>query len=236
MPHPSFGSRPRRRRAGPSRIALALGLALVTADTLPAEWARGSATDPETGDEVEAVIGDNERGFRLVLVRDPAGGVRAIFRLPSSDRDFLAETQAPRIALDGGAARQVPLAAAGLTWAAFPVWNGAGEALTGTLRELMQAESLALTYYLNGGGYKETVFPLAGAREVIAEAFGLRAEVSVEESQRAAALEAALLTAAEQCGAEKGKKRDRCLEALRGCAGKAGTAEELGECHSAAPR
>lgn len=236
MPHPALGSRPRRSPARPARIALAIGLALWNAGTLSAEWTRGSATDPESGDPIEAVIGDNEQGFSLVLVRDPAGGVRAIFRLASGDRDFLTETQAPRIALDGGAARQVPLAAAGLTWAAFPVWNGAGEALTGTLRELMQAEALAVTYYLNGGGYKETVFPLAGAREVIADAFGLRADVSVEEMQRAASLEAALLAAAERCATEKGKKRDRCLEALRGCAGKVGTAEELGECHSATPR
>jgi hypothetical protein len=216
-----------RHRQAPGAFALAL---LLAAPAAYAEWTRGPAVDPDSGDAVEGAIGRNERGFSLLLLREAAGGVRAVFRLPAGDRDFLAEAQAPRISLDGGSPRQVPLVAAGLTWAAFPVWNGTGEALTGTLRELMQGETLEVTYYLNGGGYKQTSFSLHGAREIIAETFGLRADVSAEESRLAAELEAAVLSEAERCAAEKGKKRERCLEALRACVPKSQTADELRGC------
>jgi hypothetical protein len=210
-------------------IALSLALLCFVSDA-QADWRRGEAIDPDTGDALDAVIGLNERGHSLMLARDPNGGVRAIFKLPVGDGDFLDQAQPPRISIDGGPQRQVPLAGTGLTWAAFPVWNGSGEALTGLLRELMQGESLELTYFLHGGGYKETSFSLDGARNTIAEAFGLRAEVSEEEIREAVALEQALLVEAERCGAEKGKKRDRCLDALRACVAEAENANELGDC------
>ena len=208
-----------------------LALALLGAAPLSsAEWGRGEASDPETGDRISGVVGENDRGYSLLLARDEAGGVRATFRLPAGDRDFLAESQPPRIAIDGGPTRQVPLAGAGLTWVAFPVWNGSGEALTGLLRELMQGRAVTVTYFLRDGAYKETAFSREGAAAAIAEEFGLRAEVGAEEVRQAAELEEALLREAERCGAEKGKRRDRCLDALRACAAKAKTAVELVAC------
>jgi hypothetical protein len=217
--------------ATPWRRSIALALALLCfVSEARAEWRRGEAVDPDTGDALDAVIGLNERGHSLMLTRDPNGGVRAIFKLPVGDGDFLDQAQPPRVSIDGGPQRQVPPAGAGLTWAAFPVWNGSGEALTGLLRELMQGETIEVTYFLNGGGYKETSFSLDGARDTIAEAFGLRAEVSAEEIREAVALEEALLVEAERCGAEKGKKRERCLDALRACVAEAQNASELRDC------
>jgi hypothetical protein len=212
-----------------SRAALAITL-LLAAPPARAEWTRGPATDPESGDAIEAVVGTNAAGFSVLFAHDPAGGVRATFRLPPNDRDFLDAARAPRVSIDGGPTRQVPLAAASLTWVAFPVWNGAGEALTGLLREIMEGETLEVTYFLHGGGYKDATLPLDGARAVLAEAFGLRAEVSAEELRQAAELESAILAEADRCGAEKGKKRDRCLDTLRACAAEAKAAGALRAC------
>ncbi|HUP24177.1 MAG TPA: hypothetical protein VNB06_14695 [Thermoanaerobaculia bacterium] len=220
-----------RLPATPWRWSIALTLALLCfVPDAQADWRRGEAIDPDTGDALDAVIGLNERGHSLMLARDPHGSVRAIFKLPVGDRDFLDQAEPPRISIDGGPQRQVPLAGTGLTWAAFPVWNGSGEALTGLLRELMQGETIEVTYFLNGGGYKETSFSLDSARTTIAEAFGLRSDVSAEEIREAVALEEALLVEAERCGAEKGKKRDRCLDALRACVAEARDATELRDC------
>jgi hypothetical protein len=195
-----------------------------------AEWARGEAVDPETGDALSGVTGTNGAGYALVLARDESGGVRAIFRLPAASRDFLAQSEPPRVSIDGAPPSRVPPGAAGLTWVSFPVWNGAGEALTGLLREIMQGKTLSVAYSLHGGGYKETSFQLTGAGEAIAAAFGLRAVVGDDEIRAAAALENALFAAAERCGAEKGKKRERCLAALRACAAEAKTSDELRSC------
>jgi hypothetical protein len=222
---------PVRRAPMGSRLAIALAL-LVAASTARAEWTHGAAIDPESGDAIDAVVGTNAAGFSLLFARDATGGVRATFRLPPNDRDFLDAARAPLVAIDGGPARQVPLAAASLTWIAFPVWNGAGEGLTGLLREIMEGETLHVTYFLHGGGYKETTLPLDGARGVLADAFGLRAAVSAEELRQAAEFESAVLAEAERCGAEKGKKRDRCLDTLRACAAEAQAADALRACLS----
>jgi hypothetical protein len=197
-----------------------------------AEWTVARILDPLSQEEVQAATVHNEDGFALSLFREGGGTrVNGLFRFPAGRLDFLDPGRSPSFRIDGQATQQTYHLAGELKWAEFPVWHGEGEALTGTLRDLMEGEMLTFTYYLHGGGYKETIFTLAGAKGTIAEILGIRADVSREERERAAALEAATQAAVDSCVALKKKPREQCLARLRVCGDEhPETAAELREC------
>jgi hypothetical protein len=212
-------------------------VALLAAAARPAagQWQVREVMDPRSGDTVSAPGGRSDRGFQLDLLRSGAaeGGPRevvAVFRLPPGDPDFLAEGQPPVLRIDDGPSRTALLREAGLTWVAFPVWNGQGIAATGDLRELMQGARLEVTYFLHGGGYKTAVLPLAGARSVLAAAFGIPEEVTPEQRAAALELESAIEAEGARCLELRGKKRERCIEVARACIESSATATELRAC------
>ncbi|HVS16857.1 MAG TPA: hypothetical protein VMV46_23335 [Thermoanaerobaculia bacterium] len=187
-------------------------------------------TDPRSGDRAAAPGGRNDRGFQLDLLRGEAGEVVAIFRLPPGNPDFLDAARPPVLRVDDGPPQAALLREAGLTWVAFPVWNGQGAAATGTLRELMEGATLEVTYFLYGGGYKSTTLPLAGAAPVLAAAFGVPERITAEQRAAARELEAALEQEGARCLELKGRKRERCLEVARVCIGSSATAADLRAC------
>jgi hypothetical protein len=217
----------------PARFAAPLALALLAAGSASAQWQQRDVLDPRSGDTVNAPGGRNERGFQLDLLRADSGEVFAFFRLPPGDRDFLDAAKPPILALDGGPQQSVLLIEAGLTWAAFPVWNGQGSGTTGLLRDLMQAAALEVTYFLHGGGYKSTRFALDGAAPLLAAAFAIPERLSADEIADARELETALEQEGARCLELKGKKRQRCLDVARACLAKVTSATELHECIAA---
>jgi hypothetical protein len=213
-----------------SALAAWTTAAFALAGPAVADWAQREVVDPRSGDAEIAPSGRNAAGFALDLLREEAGEVLAIFRLPPGERDFLDAMRPPIVALDQGPEQAVLLREGGLTWAAFPVWNGVGDAAAGLLRDLMQGRSVEVTYFLHGGGYKSTRFELEGAAPVIAGAFGVPERLSAEQIARAAELEAAIEEEGVRCLELKGKRRERCLEVARGCIENATSVGELREC------
>ena len=207
--------------------------AFALAGSASADWALREVVDPRSGDTRSAPGGRNAAGFQLDLLREDSGELVAFFRLPPGERDFLDATKPPILTVDQGPERTVLLREGGLTWVAFPVWNGQGDAATGLLRDLMQARSIEITYFLHGGGYKSTELALDGAASVLAAAFDIPERLSVEQIARARELEAAIQEEGVRCLELKGKKRERCLEAARGCIEKATSAAELRDCIAA---
>lgn len=193
-------------------------------------WVAQAVVDPATEDEVAGVATRNSEGFRLELLRTADGAVLGVFRLPPGAGDFLSSSLVPSLAIDRAPFQQVWKIDQGLTWISFPTWNGAGQALTGLLRELMSGRELRVTYPLEGGGYKDTGFALAGAREAIAAAFGVPSEVDPEQVAASIELEEALRVEADRCLRLTGKKRQGCIDTVKACAATSATAEALREC------
>ncbi|HVS63920.1 MAG TPA: hypothetical protein VMT85_10520 [Thermoanaerobaculia bacterium] len=221
-------------------IVCCVAAALALAGAASADWALREVVDPRSGDIRSAPGTRNAEGFQLDLLREDSGEVVAFFRLPPGEQDFLDATKPPIVSVDGGPEHAVLLREGGLTWAAFPVWNGQGDAATGLLRDLMQAEtvearSIEITYFLHGGGYKSTELALAGAAPVLTAAFGIPERLSVEQIARASELEAAIQEEGARCLELKGRKRERCLEAARACIETAASAAQLRKCVAAAP-
>ena len=218
-------------RARGQRVAQWFVLATAVTSAVAADWAERAIIDPRSGDALEAPGARNPDGFQLDLLRDAEdGSVIGVFRLPPGERDFLDASRPPALALDQGAERSVILLEGGLTWAAFPVWNGHGEAATGLLRDLMQAARLEVTYFLHGGGYKSTRFALDGAASLLAKAFDLPERLSEDEVATARELETAIEAEGVRCLELKGRRRERCLDAARTCIDQATDAAALRAC------
>jgi hypothetical protein len=195
-----------------------------------AQWAEREVMDPRSGDTVAAPGGRSAEGFQLDLLRQDDGEVIAVFRMPPGNPDFLDAKQPPTLRIDGEPPQTVLLLEAGLTWVAFPVWNGQGVAATGTLRSLMQGTRLEVTYFLHGGGYKSAMISLVGARPLLAEAFGIPEDITPELRAVARELEAAVEQQGARCLELKGKKRERCIETSLACIGSSATADALRQC------
>ena len=97
----------RRRRAFPSALALTLvflAKAAVAAGTEAADaWKAELAIDPATLDEVNAAVGSNDDGYRLVLYRERDGDrILGVFSLPTADAAFLDRGRPPGQTIDRG--------------------------------------------------------------------------------------------------------------------------------------
>lgn len=178
----------------------------------------GEIEHPALIETLPAITSRNADGFRLSLVRlpDDGGRVRGIFEL-SRRPEFLAEERGISLTPEGGTRRDTVRLDGSITWVEFPLWDGQGNAIVSDLRELMQASSVEVTYYLQGGGYKTTAFPLDGLAAAAAELYSIPERIGPE--QRAAALErqALLEAAGQRCLELKRKKRSTCIEAARAC-------------------
>ena len=215
----SFGGRRSR--------ALAWGLAAAVCPSALASWLTAPVVDPTTLEEVPAAVVRNAEGFSLAVYRAESDGrIVGAFQLPSTDRDFLDSGRPPVVRTDQGPAQRLIRLSGELKSIGFLLFGGPGEPVIGVLRELMDGSQLELEYPLHGGGFKVARFSLAGAKETIAGVLGIEADVAPEARDLARGHEAALTRCLEET---KKKRRERCLEALSGCAAST-TAAELEDC------
>lgn len=201
------------------------------------EWHAASVVDPAVEEERPALLAVSDDGFRLSLLREvETPRVVSVLRMPPGTMDLLDGERPPLLIIDGGRPFQATLLEGELKWLRFLVWHGEGEPVIGLLRDLMEGSLLEIRYHLYGGGYKETRLPLAGLREAVSTAFGVRAQVSEEEKRRARLLEAARDVALDRCLAlSKKKQQERCLTALGGCSGaEVKSEDDLAACLAAA--
>jgi hypothetical protein len=164
----------------------------------------------------QAITGVNPEGFRLSLFRRPDGKVMGVFEL-SRRPELLDTTRGPALTPENLPTRQTLRTDGSISWAEFPLWDGDGEGLDSDLRDLMQAESVEVTFYLEGGGYKSTRFRLDGLAAAAADAYGIPARVSAARRQEARAMRQLLEEFAQRCTALKKKRREACITAVRAC-------------------
>lgn len=198
-----------------------------------AAWVVRELSNPldEEGDtRVSGLVTTQEEGHRLELLALPDRTVALVFRLAPRELDILDLTQPFALGFDDRPPTHLPPLGGGLQWLAVRVWDGAGEGLTGTLRELMQSDRLTVRYALGGGGYKTAHFDTAGSGGPIAEAFGLRSQVTAEELEAARERERVIAEEAIRCSALKKKKQEICVEKARRCMTEARDALSLREC------
>jgi hypothetical protein len=158
----------------------------------------------------------NGKGHILKIYRRDDGSVWATFRLNEQSTDVLGQ-KLPMYRIDKTApidldsARQSPLPGlrtfeAEPKWVNFRIFHGEGPANTGALRRMMEGTQIVFRYSLFTGGYKETTFDLRGAKEAIAAALDIPAEVDAAAASREQERKTLLREAANRCNAKGSAK------------------------------
>jgi hypothetical protein len=176
-------------------------------------WTVETKTDSMTDQIRRSATVKNEQGFRLSIYRVESGAVWALFALPEAGSDVLG-SRLPMLRIDKKQpqnlddSRQVEglagfsFAKSEPKWVNFLLWHGKGEPNTGTLRDLMDGQVVVFRYWLFTGGYKETSFALATAKEAIATALGVSAEADPIAARAEEERKARLSAANKECDAK----------------------------------
>lgn len=212
-------------------LLLLVLLCLTTSDAY-GQWVVETRTDSMTDKVIVEASTRGESGHILKVVRpEPEGPVVGIFRVAEDSSDILDSEKLGMLRVDAHDPVDLSLyasllggefASAEPKWLTFRIWQGEDtHAPSGSLlRDLMEGESLVLRYYLASGGYKEERFELTGAKQAIAEATGVSADISEEQAkqdeakrQDRDAFQNAYLT----CLELKGRKARKCSEEVLAC-------------------
>lgn len=162
------------------------GASLAPSDTTIGSWQYVERVDAMTDEVLRFAQTRNAEGFELRIFRVESGKVHGLFRVPNASADILSSERWPMYRVDQHEAVDLERSRsiAGLLdeppvihepkWIQFLIWHGSDSYPdSGTLSRLMHGERLVVRYHLFTGGYKETVFSLAGAHDVIVRALEL---------------------------------------------------------------
>ncbi|REJ84590.1 MAG: hypothetical protein DWQ36_25510 [Acidobacteria bacterium] len=212
----------RAARLLPTAILVATGLLAQTTNVLDTE-----IEHPGTIEPVPALVVTNAQGFRLSFVRRGDASVVGLFEL-SRRPELLDAERGVELVFPDGSRRQTARLDGSISWLEFPLWDGRGAAEDAPLRDLMEIPTIEVAYFLEGGGYKSTVFELDGLAAAAAATYSIP-ETVAPEARRAAAVRRQLLDdAAVRCSELKRRRREECLEAVRSCAAAAESALQGG--------
>lgn len=175
-------------------LALLLPLAAAAQSWRTVEW-----TDTMTDEKRKVAAVTLKSGHALSLSRLKNGTVWMAFGLPKSATEMMDAARAPMVRVDQHTAQDLAVlqavsrqgipvirhTARSTTWFVF---NGKGGANIGPLRNVMDGQSMRVRFYLSTGASQEVVFPLEGAKAVIAELLDIPPEADLEEAAREKAL------------------------------------------------
>lgn len=172
------------------RLAL-VTVAVMAASTAQAEgWSLEEYRDPQNAQVVQAAASENAEGYSVRIFRSGDKRVQWVMSLPRSSFDRL--TTRDRIAafriddLEAGELSIMPpnkylslpeeTHVEGL-WVKDILWHGEDPSPTrGSLRDLLDGETLTVRFFLDDGKSVDTTFPLDGAPPVIEQAIGITAQ------------------------------------------------------------
>jgi hypothetical protein len=203
-----------------------LVLLLPPLSALAQQWRALEWTDTMTDEKRRVAAVTLKSGHAVSLGRVKNGTVWMAFNLPRAAVDAMDPARAPMIRVDQLPAQDlavlqavskqgVPVirhTARSTTWF---VWIGKGGANIGPLRNLMDGHSLRVRYYLASGTSQELLFPLEGAKSVIAELLEIPAEADLEAAAREKALAEERRKRIRACNDEFAASRNRA--ALAAC-------------------
>lgn len=219
-------------------------MALLGSSQMSAQAWQASAA----ADAVEVRV-ENADGYGFEVGPASGRRALCTFRLPEGSADQLDGEKLPMLVIggynpqqvllwpdpakppeDGGDFNEVarrssggaPLVRATSSEVTFSCWLGLKDQLSptrGPLRQIMDGEELLVRFYLSEGGSDEAVFPLEGAREVIAQTLGITEQPSDKDLLQDELLRFRVQYRSSTCYLLAGKKnRKRCLEAVNRCA------------------
>lgn len=167
--------------------AFSLGLFLcLWALPVLAEWEfREAWVDPINKLELRTAETVSDTGVTLNLYRNPAGRVYALFTLPEGTPDFADTGVVGEITPNGFETKEIELREEPGRFVEFGftdgrvlrtrLWHGQDEAPTvGTLRDLIDAETVTGTFRLADDSMLDAVWSLEGAGLPIAQALGIK--------------------------------------------------------------
>jgi hypothetical protein len=179
-------------------------------------WKAIEVTDSITDRRTSVAETRLESGHSFAILRQTTGEVWAILSLPSGKFDVFGQRR-PQLRVDSNPAEDLestravekyikqPIFRREPTTAAWRIWDGSGEPYRGTLRDIMNGQTLLIRYYKFPEGSAELRFGLDGAKAAIAKVLGIKEEVD----PAAAAADATYRDAFSRAG-------KRCLETHRG--------------------
>lgn len=200
----------------------------VSADgwTLDNEW-----TDPFVGEQVPIAITTNEDGYSFGLFRSEDGRVRAIYSLPESTFDRV-PTDGRVLMIRPGSNRSSEIVAEvvqrGVTEDAKSngivvrdlIWHGQDPSpTTGTLRNLLDSETLFARFFTETGDTIDTSWNMAGSHPIIEQALEISVKISAGEQAWAALVTETLIGTMNRCNAnglnpECSNLLDACMDVL----------------------
>ena len=189
------------------------------------EWRVNPAwLDPFAGETVSAASVANEGGFEFVLFRSFDGRVRALYSLPRSSFDRL-PVSGRVVMIRPGSERSVEIEATigpdrwggwtrsdGIAVRAS-MWHGGDPSpTTGTLRNILNSDTLYARFFTDDGRTIDTSWSLEGSHEAIAQALQIETSISEEEQEWASFVTDTLIAAGQRCGINT-----ECTDALADC-------------------
>lgn len=145
-----------------------------------AQWKLDESIDPMTDKPLRFAHVVNDEGYSLIIRRTYKGDVWTAFRLPRG----MVRVFDPRLGLHYRVDKNEPVRVrrnrdlekyTGVQFIDEPqaiswrIFHGKGPADGGNLRELMDGQSLLMRYFPLHEGAQDTIFPLEGAKQVIAQ-------------------------------------------------------------------
>lgn len=140
-------------------------------------------------DPVRAAISVNDDGIELSIFRNDDNSVQMALSLPkSSFEQFKNSGTVGVFRIDDGEAIDIVSKDATVYGRTVEtrLWHGEDPTpLGGTLRDVLEGDTIFVRLYVESGAYLETSFPLDGAREAIAASIGVNPDVNSEEAKAA---------------------------------------------------
>lgn len=170
--------------------------------------------DPINGRNYTVAAETNAGGFSIHIFRDTDKKVYVVYSIPTSSFDRMpTEGRVLAIRPDNNDVREVKATIVAGAFGDFTqsngidvrdkLWHGEGESPTkGTLRDILDSETLHARFYTDTGSFIETEWSLTGAPEAISSAIG----ISVAADPAAQAWDKQqtelLINATNRCGAD----------------------------------
>jgi hypothetical protein len=148
-----------------------------------AQWQVSREVDSMTDKKIVIANVKNDSGYTLSIYRDDkSGNVFANFKLPEGSLEQISPDKAliyridKHEALDLQYLKGLQAIIGGNSYEWQPKWVNflfaTSDSKDRSIIQLFQGSNLLVRYYLPSGGYEETSFSLAGARDAITEAVG----------------------------------------------------------------
>lgn len=188
--------------------------------------------DPIGGRTYTVAGATNDEGMSIVIFRDTDERVRALYSIPENSFDRL-PNEGRVLAIRPGDHSVVEISAAygvdGIVERArsdgrnvrASLWHGEGPSPTlGTLRNILDSDTLYARFFTDTGGSFDTSWSLDGAPEAIATALGISATASPDEVEWAAVQANLILSSVRRCGFNRDciSRMNACLDMLQSMA------------------